>query len=121
MKSKSQLKRQIVKHLKRPKKRAVLRKLFCLTPHHPPLDKILLRFRNKTFLSIQTFGFKVLQVCSSRTLRYFFLSPNRNIFAGKFFSQKGFWLCYGSMLFSTSGELKFIKLVRFFERNCIVK
>ena len=120
------IKAKIVKHLKRPKQQSVLRKLFCLTPHHFLLNKILLRLRKKNFLSIQTFAFKVLQVCSSWTSRngavqMFFLTPNRNIFAGKFFSQKSFWLCYGSMLFSTSSELRFIKLVRLFEWNCIVK
>ena len=45
-------------------------------------------------------------------------------------SQKGFWLCYGSILFSMSSgftlfsmssELRLVKWVRFFEQNSIVK
>ena len=49
----------------RSKQRAALRKLFCLTPNHFPLDKILLRLWSKKFLpeiyrNIQTFAFKVL-------------------------------------------------------------
>ena len=81
----------------RPKQRAALRKLFSLPSilkTHPPSDKILLRLWNKTFLTeiyrnIQTFAFKVLQECSSLASRngaaqMFFLTPNRNMFAGKF-------------------------------------
>ena len=34
---------------------------------------------------------------------------------------KGFWLCCKSILFSRLSELRFIKWVRFFEQNCIVK
>ena len=59
----------------------------------PPPDKILLRLWNKNFhteidRNIQTFAFKVLQECSSWSSRnvavqMFFLTPNRNIFAGK--------------------------------------
>ena len=37
------------------------------------------------------------------------------------FCQKGFWLHCGTILLSMSNELNFIKWVRFFERNCIVK
>ena len=61
------------------------------TPISP--DKILLRLWNKTFLreiyrNIQTFAFKVLQESSSwasgnGAVQMFFLTPNRNIFAGK--------------------------------------
>ena len=36
-------------------------------------------------------------------------------------SQKGFWLCCGSISFSMSSELRFRRSVRLFERNCIVK
>ena len=63
---------------------------------HTP-DKILLLLWNKNFpteiyRNIQTFAFKVLQECSSWAsrngtapfLQMFFLTPNRNMFAGKF-------------------------------------
>ena len=64
--------------------------------HPPPIptDKILLRLCNKNFLkeiyrNIQTFAFKVLEECSSWVsrngpLQIFFLTSNRNMFAGKF-------------------------------------
>ena len=39
----------------------------------------------------------------------------------KYVCWKGFWLCCKSILFSTSSELRFVKWVRFFEQNCIVK
>ena len=63
-------------------------------------DKILLRLRNKNFLreinrNIQTFAFKVLQESSSwpsgnGAVQIFFLTPNRNIFAGKFVNRESF-------------------------------
>ena len=69
-------------------------------PTHTPLDKILLRLWNKIFLTdiyrnIQTFAFKVLQECSSWASRndaaqMFFLTPNRNKFAGKFVKSERF-------------------------------
>ena len=34
--------------------------------------------------------------------------------------QRGFWLCWKSLLFSVSSELRFIKWVRIFEQNCII-
>ena len=91
---KFQLKWKIVKHFTRPKQRAALRKLFSL--HQPPIppDKILLNLWNKNFLrevyrNIQTFAFKVLQESSSwasgnGAVQMFFLTPNRNMFPGKF-------------------------------------
>ena len=35
--------------------------------------------------------------------------------------EKGFWLCCGGILYSISSELKFVKWLRFLQRNCIVK
>ena len=106
---------KIIKHFTRPKQRATLRKLFCLTTNHPQLDKILLRLWNKKFLM-------EIYIDSQSASRMQFLGvKNRNMFAGKFLSQKGFWLCCGSILFSTSSELRFVKWVRLFEPNCIVK
>ena len=85
----------------RSKQRATLRKSFCVAPNHPPppplpfppLDKILLRLRNKTFLTevcrnIQTsFAFKELEECSfwasrNGAVQMFFLTPKKNMFAG---------------------------------------
>ena len=121
---KFQLKWKIVKHFTRPKQRAALRKLFSL--HQPPIppDKILLNLWNKNFLreicrNIHIFAFNVLQESSSwasgnGTMQMIFLTPNRNIFVGKFVN-------WESMLFPFSKELRFVKWVRFFERSCIVK
>ena len=94
------LKGKIVKHFTRPKQRAALKKLFSL--HQPPIppDKILLNLWNKNFLrevyrNIQTFAFKVLQESSSwasgnGAVQMIFLTPNRNIFAGKFVNWESF-------------------------------
>ena len=91
---KFQLKWKIVKHFTRPKQRAALRKLFSLHQSPIPPDKILLNIWNKNFLTeiyrnIQTFAFKVLQEGSSwlsgnGAVQIIFLTPNRNIFTGKF-------------------------------------
>ena len=68
------------------------------TPISP--DKILLRLWNKTFLreiyrNIQTFLFKVPHESSSwasgnGAVQMFFLTPNRNMFAGKFVNWESF-------------------------------
>ena len=121
----------IVKHFARHKKWAALRKLFSLLPTQPSSDKILLRLQNKYFYkeiyrNIQTFAFKVLQECSywaSRkgAVQIFFLTPNRNMSAGKCVKSKRFLAVLRSILLPMSSELRFVKWVRFFERNCIVK
>ena len=79
-----------------PKQRAASRKLFSLLliPNPPPHQmKSYYVFGKKVFMemysNIQTFGFKVLQKCSSLASRngaaqMFFLTPNRNMFAGRF-------------------------------------
>ena len=95
---KFQLKRKIVKHFTRPKQQAALKKLFSLpqTPITP--DKILISLWNKNLReihrNIQTFAFKVLQestcwVSGNGAGQMFFLTPNRNMFAGKFVN----WEC----------------------------
>ena len=66
-------------------------------PHTPRLpDKSFLRLWNKTFFTviykkIQTFAFKVFRECSENAwasrngvVQMFFLTPTRNMFAGKF-------------------------------------
>ena len=69
-------------------------------PTYPPSDKILLRLWNKNILAeiyrnIQTLAFTVLQECSSLASRndaaqMFFLTPNINMFAGKFLKSERF-------------------------------
>ena len=89
-----------------PKQRPALRKLFSLpqSPTHPPSDIILLRLWNKNFLTeiyrnIQTFAFKVLQEYSSLVSRndsaqMFFLTRNRNMFAGIFVKSEKFLIMF---------------------------
>ena len=77
-----------------------LKEIIQPPPSHPSLDKTLQRLWNKYFLTeiyrnIQTFAFKVLQECSSwasrnGAMQIFFLTPNRNIFAGNFVKSERF-------------------------------
>ena len=100
-----------------------LKEILQSSHNPPPSDSILLNLWNKKFLmgiyrNIQTFVFKVLQECSSWTskngaVQMFFMAPNRNMFAGKFVKSEKFWLCCGSMLFSTSSEMRFVKSASF--------
>ena len=96
------IKWKTVKYFMRPKQRAALKKLFSLfqSPLHPLSNKTLLSLWNRNFLTeiyrnIQTFAFKVLQECSSLASRndaahMFFLTPNRNMFAGTFVKSERF-------------------------------
>ena len=96
-----------------------------------PSDKILVRLWKKNVLmeiyrNIQTFAFRVLQKCSSFASRngaaqMFFWHQAETCLLENLWSQKGFWPCCGRILFSMSCELRFLKWVRSFERNCIVK
>ena len=83
----------------RPKQRAALRKLFSLPPipNPPPSDKILLRpWKKKLWSYTETYRhFKVLQkYCSlasrNSATQMFFLTPNRNMFVGKFVKSERF-------------------------------
>ena len=71
----------------------------------------------KIYRNIKTFAFKELQEWDSwasinGAVQMLFLKPSRNMFAENILqSQKGFWLCCGSILFSMVGEF------RFFEQN----
>ena len=71
-------------------KRAVLMKLFSFSPTHTPSDKILLRlfFRRYTkineHLLSKCFKNAVLGVKKRWSANVFFLTPKRNMFAGKF-------------------------------------
>ena len=71
-----------------------LKDIFQSPPTHRSSDKILLCLWNKNFITeiyrkIQTFTFKEFQECGSWASRndavqMLFLTPNRNMFAGKF-------------------------------------
>ena len=110
---------------------SLLKEIIQPPPLAVPPDKILLCLWNKNFhreiyRNTQKFAFKVLQESSSlasgnRAVQIVFLTPNRNMFAGKSVIEKGFWLCFGSILLSMSKEFRFVKWVRFFEKSCIVK
>ena len=114
------LKWKIVKHFTRPKERAALRKLFSL--HQPPIppDKILLNLWNKNFLreiyrNIQTFVFKVLQESSSwasgnGAVQMIFLTPNRNIFAGKFVNWESFLVVFWEHVISSFKRVEIRKM-----------
>ena len=120
---KFQLKWKFLKDFTRPKQRTVLKKLFS-----PSTDKSFLCLWSKNFLTeiyrnIQTFAFHVLRECSFWVPRnravQFSLTPTKNMFAGKFL--KWIWLCCWSIFFIMLSEVRFLKWVRFFECNCIVK
>ena len=76
-----------------------LKETFQPPPTQPSPDKILLRLWNKNFITeiyrnIQAFTFKVFQECGSWVSRsdavqMLFLTPKRNIFAGKFVKSEG--------------------------------
>ena len=53
--------------------------------------------------------------------KYFFWNQTEKCWLENLSSEKGFWLRCENILFSMSSELRFLKWVRFFERNCIVK
>ena len=78
-----------------------LKEIIQLPPTtQPPPYKILLHLWNKSFLKeiysiIQTFAFKVLHECNSWASRngavqIFFLTPNKNMLAGKFVKSERF-------------------------------
>ena len=78
--------------------------------------------RRYTEIYRQTFAFKVLlSWATTNAVQVFFLTPNKNMFAGKFVNEKDFWLCCGSILVLMSIELRLVKQVRFFDRKYIVK
>ena len=107
----------ISKYFMSPNPRAAWKKLFSSPP-----DKSFLRLWSKYFLTeiyrnIQTFDFKMLRECSSWASRngavqMFFTDTN----------QKHIFGCVcRSIFFILFSELRFVKSVKFFDRNCIVK
>ena len=98
-----------------------LKKFVQSPPFPPPPEKTLLLLENKDFFkeiyrNIQTLAFKELQECSSWVSRngvvqIFFLTPHRNMFAGKFVKSERFLAAFGSILFSLSCELRMIQVL----------
>ena len=114
----------------RPKQPVALKKLFSLTPTHPPSDKIS-RLWNKNFLTniyrnIRTFPFKVFQECSYGTSRnsavqiIFFDTKQKHVWWNIYKGRKVFG-CVAWAYYFQCHVLRFIKRVMFFEWNCIVK
>ena len=107
------------KHFVRPKQQATLRKLFSLFPIPPPSDKTLLHLWNKKFLkeiyrTIQTFALQ----CKYEAVQIFFLTPDRNMFTGKFVKSEMFLAVLWEHIILNVKEFEFCKMR---ERNCIVK
>ena len=75
-------------------------------------------FLTEIYRNIQTFAFKVLQKCSPWASSDGAVLDSKQMFTS---SQKYFWLYCESKLFSMSRESRFVKWVRFFKWNCIVK
>ena len=108
----------------RPKQRATLRKLFSLHQLPIPPDKILLNLWNKNFVreiyrNIQTFAFKVLQESSSwasgnGAVQMIFLTPNRNIFAGKFVNWESYLVVFWEHVISSFKRVEIRKMSEVF-------
>ena len=104
-----------------------LKELSSLLPSHRSPDKTLLRLWNKNFLkeifrNTQAFAFKVLQECSSWASR----NGACNIFSDTKQKHDCCKICevrniFGCVAGALSSELRFVKWVTLFERNCIVK
>ena len=121
---KFQLKWKIVKHFTRLKQRAALRKSFSLHPSHPHQIKPYYVSGTKIFLRRYIEIYRhLLSICSKNAVlgcqemmqhKYFFWDQTETCLLQ---SQKGFWLCCGSILFSLSSKLRFLEWVRLFEQN----
>ena len=123
------IKIKIVKHFRRPKQRAVLRRLFRLLPTYYQIKYYV--FAKKVFLWIYTQTWRHLLstyfknedlACQEMVqCKCFFWSQTETCLLEILHSQKSFWLSCGSILFSISIELRFLKWMRFSERTCVVK
>ena len=127
---KYQLKRKIVKYFARSKQRAALRKLFSLPHPTPHQIKPYYVFGIKIFLRRYIEIYRhLLSICFKNTvlgrqemvLNKYFSDTKQKHVCWKFVKSENFWPRCGSILFSMSSELRFVKWVRFFEQNCIVK
>ena len=125
---KIQLKWKIVKHFARFEQRAASRKLFSLPPPHQIRPYCV--FEIKIFLGKYT---KTYRHSLSSASRMNFLGVKKwcstNVFSDtklkyacwKFVKCERFLAVFREHLFSLSSELRFVKWVRFFVQNCIVK
>ena len=94
------------------------------TPH-----PIKFYYLSGTKISLRRYGEihrYLLQECScwasrDSAVQFFFWHQTEAPSMENLQSQKVFWLCCESMLFSMSIELRFAKWLRFFEQNCIIK
>ena len=101
-----------------------LRKSFCLSKPDKILGtKIFLQGCTEIYRHLLSRYFKnaVLGRQEMMQCKYFFWNQTENCWLENLSSEKGFWLHCESILFSVSSELRFLKWVRFFERNSIVK
>ena len=101
-----------------------LRKSFCLSKPDKILGtKIFLQGCTEIYRHLLSRYFKnaVLGRQEMMQCKYFFWNQTENCWLENLSSEKGFWLRCESILFSMSSELRFLKWVRFFERNSIVK
>ena len=126
---KFKLKWTVLKHFKQW---TALRKLFSpLPPPSPPAVESFLRHWNKNFLTeiysnIKTLAFNyfenaVLWVLEMVQRKCFFWYQPKTCLLENWLSERGFLLCCGSIFFALLNEMRFVKWVRFFEQNCIVK
>ena len=100
------------------KQRAALRQLFSLHPPPIPPDKILEIYR---YLLTKCLENAVLGCPEMVHWKKIFLTPNRNMFAGKFVKWERFFIVFWEHIFSISSELRLIKQVSCFELNRIEK
>ena len=124
-----------MKHFARLKQRTALRNLFSLPPPAPPshplpnktsshltrsLKKIFLRRYIEIYRHLLSKYFKnaVLGRQEMVQCKYFFWHQTETCLLENLLSQEEFRLCCGSILLSMSSELRFVKWVSFFERNC---
>ena len=109
----------------------LIRKLFSLPPTHNQQIKSYVVSGTKIFLRRYT---EIHRHFLSKCFKNEFLGSHEIVQCKCFFwhqteiclleylyIQKVFWLCCGRILLSMSSELRFVKWVRFFEWNCIVK
>ena len=64
---------------------------------------------------------EIIQPPTRWKCKYFFWHQQEAIFLENFYNEFGFWLCFGSIFFEILSEFIFVKWVRFFGWNCIVK
>ena len=119
---KFQLKWKILKHFMRPEQqRGALRKLFSLPPDKSWTKISLQRYAGiYRHLLSKCFENAVFECLEMVQFRCFFLTATRNMFAGKLV-RSFLAVLQEYIFFKMLSELRFVKWLRFFEQNCIVK